>query len=454
MPDELVTFSEKPNAKYLIAGWRRQWSDGGRVSGGLTRYLIEKLGAKKIGEMSPTVSHDCYPFQVAGTHDTFRPLAAYEDGLPTKDMYRENYFYDAGNGLIIFRGEEPWFHIEIFGQAFFQAISELGIQTTVAVEEGLAKKIGEMSPTVSHDCYPFQVAGTHDTFRPLAAYEDGLPTKDMYRENYFYDAGNGLIIFRGEEPWFHIEIFGQAFFQAISELGIQTTVAVEGVNGPVPPEMERRVTCVYSKAEMKEDLEKIGVQFSSYGSEGRRGPTIAMALVTLAHFEHPDVDMFRLGSMAPMYPFSTNTNEQVGITRDHRSYYDIMRRLKAKFDLNIDLSELQELGEAESHDIVIRTVGAGDVGPFRASGRGHVPLGVHGSHVPIFHQHQRTGWNNQGPPFLLRYHAPAEGQVRPKHRPFGASGTGRGRIAAIDRNPGEDRLQQPGGQATYRKREV
>jgi predicted ATP-grasp superfamily ATP-dependent carboligase len=128
-------------------------------------------------------------------------------------------------------------------------------------------------------------------------------------------------------------------------------VAVEGVNGPVPPEMERRVTCVYSKAEMKENLEKYGVQFSSYGSEGRRGPTIAMALVTLAHFEHPDVNMFRLGSMAPMFPFSTNTNEQVGITRDHRSYYDIMRRLKAMFDLNIDLSELQELGEAECQQL-------------------------------------------------------------------------------------------------------
>ncbi len=61
--------------------------------------------------------------------------------------------------------------------------------------------------------------------------------------------------------------------------------------------------------------------------------------------------MFVLGSMAPMYPFSTNNNEQVGITRDHRSYYDIMRRLKAKFDLNIDLSELQELGEAESQQL-------------------------------------------------------------------------------------------------------
>lgn len=259
MTDQLTTFSEKPPAEYLIAGWRRQWSDGGRVSGGLTRYLIEKLGARKIGEMGPDVSQQCYPFQVAGTHDTFRPLAAYQDGLPSRGMYRENYFYDAGNGLIIFRGEEPWFHIEVFGQAFFQAIKELGIKQTVAVE---------------------------------------------------------------------------------------------GVNGPVPPDMERRVTCVYSKPEMRETLDRYGLQFSSYGSEGRRGPTIAMALVSLAHFEYPDVEMFRLGSMAPMYPFATTNNDQVGISRDHRSYYDIMRRLKSLFKLDIDLSELQQLGETESQQLL------------------------------------------------------------------------------------------------------
>ena len=259
MTDELITFSEKPSADYMIAGWRRQWSDGGRVSGGLTRYLVEKLGAQKIGEMGSAVSQQCYPFQVAGTHDTFRPLAAYQDGLPSRAMYRENYFYDAGNGLIIFRGEEPWFNIELFGQAFFQAIKELGIKQTAAVE---------------------------------------------------------------------------------------------GVNGPVPPDMERRVTCVYSKQEMRETLDRYGLQFSSYGSEGRRGPTIGMALVSLAHFEYPDVEMFRLGSMAPMYPFAATNNGQVGIIRDHRSYYDIMRRLKSMFKLDIDLSELQQLGETEAQQLL------------------------------------------------------------------------------------------------------
>ena len=259
MAEQLVTFSEKPQAEFLIAGWRRQWSDGGRVSGGLTRYLVEKLGARKIGEM---------------THQ------------------------------------------------------------------------------VSQDCYPFQVAGTHDTFRPLVAYEEGLPTKSMYRENYFYDAGNGLIIFRGEEPWFRIDEFGDAFFQGIQELGIKQTAAVEGVNGPVPPDLERRITCVYSKAEMRETLDRYGVQFSSYGSDGRRGPTIGMALVSMAHFEYPDVAMFRLGAMAPMYPFSTQGNDQVGIVRDHRSYYDIMRRLKSLFKLDIDLSELEQLGQTESERLM------------------------------------------------------------------------------------------------------
>ena len=204
---------------------------------------------------------------------------------------------------------------------------------------------------VSSMCYPFQVAGTHDAFRPLASYEDGLPSRPMYRKNYFYDAGNGLIIFRGQEPWFRLDIFADAFFQAIRDLGITQTAAVEGVNGPIPPEMERRITCVYSRPEMRKMLDRYGVQFSSYGSEGRSGPTIAMALVTLSHYNHPDLEMFRIGAMAPMYPFVSADNEQVGIPTDHRSFYDIMRRLKAMFKLDIDLTELETMGKNESEEL-------------------------------------------------------------------------------------------------------
>jgi hypothetical protein len=257
MPGDLLTLSEeRPLAQYMIAGWRRQWSDGGEISSGLPQYLVEKLGAKKIGEM--------------------------------------------GN-------------------------------------------------QVSMMCYPFQVAGTHDAFRPKVAYRDGLPSQPMYRENYFFDGGNGLIIFLGEEPWFRTDVYGAAFFQAVRELGIKRTVAVEGYNGPAPPELERSINCVYSGAQMEATLKQYGVRFSDYGSEGRSGPTIGMALVTLAHYEYPDIEMFRLGSRAPMYPFLTANNQQVGILRDHRSFYDIMRRLKALFKLDIDLSDLKVRGDGESN---------------------------------------------------------------------------------------------------------
>jgi PAC2 family len=258
MTDELLILHEKPPAQYLIAGWRRQWSNGGRISSRLPRYLIEKLGARKIGE--------------------------------------------------------------------------LGAQ-------------------VSTMCYPFQVAGTHDVFRPGAAFQEGLPSVAMYRENHFYDAGNGLIIFLGEEPWQRLDVYGAGFFQAVKELGIKQTVAVEGVNGPAPPDLERRITCAYSRPQMRETLERYAVQFSSYGSDGRRGPTLGMALVSLAHYEYPDVEMFRLGAMAPMYPFVAGASQQLSIPTDRRAFYDIMRRLKSMFKLDIDLSELKALGDAESREL-------------------------------------------------------------------------------------------------------
>ena len=255
MASQLLDLYEKPAAQYMIAGWKPQWSDGGEISSGLPQYLIDKLDAKKIGEMG---------------HD------------------------------------------------------------------------------ISMMCYPFQVPGTHDAFRPGIAYRDGLPTREIFRENYFYDAGSGLIIFLGEEPWFRIDLYGDALFQAMKELEIVRTCAVEGYNGPAPPDMERSVNTSYSRPEMREELEKYGVRLSSYGSEKRSGPTIAMALIAQAHYRYPDIEMFRLGAMAPLYSFMTTNKEPLGISRDHRSFYDIMRRIKALFKLDIDLTELKEWGDAES----------------------------------------------------------------------------------------------------------
>ena len=149
MVDELFLFQEKPTAEYLIVGWRRQWANGGRISSGLPRYLIEKLGAKEIGELGPHVSTMCYPFQAAGTHDAFRPVAAFRDGLPADPMHRENYFHDAGNGLIIFLGEEPWFRLDLSGipqiKPPFLDIAPSGIPPNI-IPHSKSVKCGLMRP--------------------------------------------------------------------------------------------------------------------------------------------------------------------------------------------------------------------------------------------------------------------------------------------------------------------
>lgn len=255
-PDGMTIWQETPPAAdYLIAGWKNQWSDGGNISSGLPAYLIERLNARKIGRLGPEIERMCYPFQIAGTHDAFRPAAAFYEGLPSVPMH--------------------W-------------------------------------------------------------------------DNEFYDAGNGLIVFLGEEPWFELDLYGDALFAALRRLGIKQTAAVEGYNGPAPPDLERRVGCVFSQPAMQDTLERHGIQFSNYGSGTRQGPTIGMALVTMAHYRHPDLSVFRLGAMAPMYPFSTSGNRQVGIVTDYRAFFDLMRRLKAMFRLSIDLSDLESRGNAES----------------------------------------------------------------------------------------------------------
>ena len=71
MLDETVDLDDGVSGKIIIAGWRRQWSDGGNLSGGLPRYLIEQSNALQVGKFINKIDSICYPFQVAGTHDAF-----------------------------------------------------------------------------------------------------------------------------------------------------------------------------------------------------------------------------------------------------------------------------------------------------------------------------------------------------------------------------------------------
>ncbi len=129
---KLVRFWKKPVAKevYMLAGWR-QWADAGSISSGLPEYLIEQLGAEKIGEIKPD---GYYLFQIPGTHHLVRPVVKMEDGyLKGLEVYKNDIYY-AGNedkGVVIFLGDEPHLDVDRYADAFFNIVHEMRVKRVI-----------------------------------------------------------------------------------------------------------------------------------------------------------------------------------------------------------------------------------------------------------------------------------------------------------------------------------
>lgn len=129
----LIEWLEKPEATemYMIAGWR-QWADGGSVSSGLPEYLVETLGAQKIGHIK---SDGFYLFQTPVSQFLFRPQVKFEQGYrqhmsgPRNDIY---YWSDGEKGLIIFLGDEPHMDVERYAEAFFEIALTLKVKRVAA----------------------------------------------------------------------------------------------------------------------------------------------------------------------------------------------------------------------------------------------------------------------------------------------------------------------------------
>jgi proteasome assembly chaperone (PAC2) family protein len=126
---------EKPEAPeiYMVAGWR-QWADSGGTSSGFIEYLINTLGARKIGRIKPD---SLYLFQTPVSQFFFRPQAKFEDGHrvsmegPRNDLY---YWEDArsGKGLLLFLGDEPHMNVERYAEAFFEIATTLKVKQVAA----------------------------------------------------------------------------------------------------------------------------------------------------------------------------------------------------------------------------------------------------------------------------------------------------------------------------------
>ncbi|MFO7320097.1 MAG: PAC2 family protein [Chloroflexota bacterium] len=138
---EALTLWQQPKAKHInmIAGWR-QWADAGSASSGLPQYIIEQLGAQKIGEIRPD---GFYLFQIPGTHDLVRPMVQFDEGFPESlEQWRNELYYagDEERGLVIFVGDEPHLDIERYVNTVLDAAEMLNVKRIV----GLGGVYGEL----------------------------------------------------------------------------------------------------------------------------------------------------------------------------------------------------------------------------------------------------------------------------------------------------------------------
>jgi proteasome assembly chaperone (PAC2) family protein len=110
------------------------WMDGGDVSTGTVRRLVDLLGATPIAEIDP---EPFYIYNFPGSMELtalFRPHIKIEDGLVASLEMPANTFYchEPAN-LVLFIGKEPNLRWRTFGDVIFEMVRRLGIRRILFV---------------------------------------------------------------------------------------------------------------------------------------------------------------------------------------------------------------------------------------------------------------------------------------------------------------------------------
>jgi predicted ATP-grasp superfamily ATP-dependent carboligase len=211
--------------------------------------------------------------------------------------------------------------------------------TQYLIEKLNATKVGHIH---KNDFYFFQFPGSHSVCRPPLKYVAGY--EEYYQEepqNDFYYAeigAKGLIIFLGTEPNQREDLYVNTLLDAASELGVKRIIVPAGVGGEIPFDRERLVSCTYSLKPMQEELYNYGFSFSNYGGNA----TICM--VINHHCKKRGIESVRMSARTPNYEFS------LAFSSDKRAMYDILRRIRYMFGINLDLSDIEKESQQQIAD--------------------------------------------------------------------------------------------------------
>lgn len=134
-PQDLISYHDDvrlDGATLLLAF--TGWMDGGDVSTGTVKRLVDVLHATPLAEIDP---EPFYILNVPGPMEIaamFRPHIVYEDGVLTQIDMPENRFYvDTHSNLVLFVGKEPHLHWRTFRDCLFVVARQMGVKNILFV---------------------------------------------------------------------------------------------------------------------------------------------------------------------------------------------------------------------------------------------------------------------------------------------------------------------------------
>jgi len=110
------------------------WMDGGDVSTGTVRRLVDLLGADPVAEIDP---EPFYIYSFPGSMERsamVRPPIEIEDGLvKTIDMPSNTFYCQESANLLLFLGKEPNLRWRTFGECIFRLARQAGVSRILFV---------------------------------------------------------------------------------------------------------------------------------------------------------------------------------------------------------------------------------------------------------------------------------------------------------------------------------
>jgi len=164
MASDKLKMYKKPQLRNprLLLGFSG-WMDGGEVSTGTVKCLIDKLDTQRFAEIEPK---GFYIYSFPGSMEItalFRPHTEIKDGIVESYEIPENTFFcSEKNNLIIFLGKEPNLNWEEFSECIFSVCAEFGVE--------MIYFIGSVAGLVPHTREPrlfcsVSESGLRDTFQ-------------------------------------------------------------------------------------------------------------------------------------------------------------------------------------------------------------------------------------------------------------------------------------------------